>query len=157
MKYLTLFLKIIAYAITLPLFIIWLLFCAIIALIGVFLPKKNIAINLDNVKRKQTVCSVLNKKGLLSNEEYNFETNEVASQYEGTAFTGYLLILAPIIFLLKNTSFADSFILIIVHKWMDVHNFKKTTGYKANKFYLGLANTCVAIAANVGQFLHLLK
>lgn len=157
MKYLTLFLKIIAYTITLPLFITWLFFCAIIALIGSFLPKKKITINLKEVKKEETICSVLNKKGLLSNEEYNFETNEVASLYQRTAFTGYLLILAPIIFLLKNTSFADSFVLFIVHKWMDVHSFKKPTTYKANKFYSSLAKTCVLIADKVGQFLILFK
>ena len=91
----------IAYLLSTPLFIIWLLFCGFLALLGEFLPSKKIAIDLEKVKRKETICSVLNSKKLLSDEEYSFETQDVASLYNELIFRGYLFVLSPIIFLLK--------------------------------------------------------
>ena len=55
-------------------------------------------IDLKKVKEKETICKVLNQKGLISDKEYNFETNEVAVLYDETTFRGYLFILKPIIF-----------------------------------------------------------
>lgn len=143
-----------AFIITIPLFFIWLLFCAVIAIIGSLFTKKKIQINLKEVKEKETICSVLNKKGLISDEEYSFETNDVAKKYDETTFLGYLFILAPVIFLLKYTSFTDKLIVNIVYKWMDVHMYKKPMTYKANRFYTKLADICVYIASLVGQLIY---
>lgn len=143
-----------AYIITIPLFITWLLFCAILALLGSLVIKKQIAINLYEVKKRDTICGVLNHKGLLSDEEYSFETNEVAALYDKLTFDGYLFILNPIIFLLKHTNFADKFVLYLVHKWMEVHDFKKENKGELKTYFSILAKFCVSIANFVGQFLY---
>ena len=114
-----------AFLITTPFFLVWLLFCAILALIALVLPKKDILIDLDNVKQKETICKVLNYKGLISDKEYSFETNEVAILYDELTFRGYLFILKPIIITLKYTDFLDGFITYLAFKWMEVHSFKK--------------------------------
>ena len=112
----TLIQKTIAYLITIPLFTIWLLFCFLISLIGSLLYKKRVLIDLDRVKKRETICSVLNSKKYLSDEEYEFETVEVASLYDELTFRGDLLVLAPVIFLLKHFSFADDFVFYLVKK-----------------------------------------
>ena len=147
-------LKLIAYIITIPLFITWLLFCAFLAILGGFLPKKDILINLDQVKQKDTICKILNNKGLLSDKEYSFETNEVAVLYDELTFHGYLFILNPIIFLLKYTSFLDDFISYLAYKWMALHHFKKEHKQKSKTFFSLLASVCVLIAQATGNFLY---
>lgn len=143
-----------AYMITMPLILVWLLICAVIALIGLALPKKQLLINLENVKNKETICKVLNKKGLLSDEEYNFETNVVAPRYDQLTFCGYLFILNPVIYLLNNTYFADSFVLYLVHRWMEVHSFNRRCKQQTNTIFSSLVKVCVYIAHAVGQVLH---
>ena len=147
----------IAYIISVPLFIMWLLFCLILAILGTLIPKKLILINLDEVKSKDTICSVLYKKGLLSDEEYSFETNEVASNYDELIFHGYLFVLNPIIFLLKNTSFTDRFVLYLVYKWMEIHYYKKQYNHEPRTFFRAFANICVYFAGAIGQILYRLK
>ena len=147
----------IAYILTIPLFIIWLLFCAFLAFLGLLLFKKQIVIDIQKVKDKETICSVLNKKALLSDEEYDFETNDVANLYDDLIFRGYLFVLAPIIFLLKYTNFANSFILYLVHKWMQMHKYKKVYKKEPKTFFSTLMNICVRIAGLIGQFLYRLK
>ncbi len=142
---------IILYIITLPLFITWLFFCLSIGLIGFFLSKKNLKIDLDAVKKTDTICSVLNSKGLLSDEEYSFETNDVASFYDEATFSGYLFVLNPIIYLLKTTNFADSFVLFVVNKWMLIHHYEIKHKNKPNTFFSNLAKSCIAIAGYIGQ------
>lgn len=153
----TLIFSFLAYLITIPLFIAWLFFCGILAFIGALLPKKYIAINLDGVIKKDTICSVLNSKGLLSHEEYSFETNDVASLYDELTFLGYLFVLNPVIFLLKNANFLDTFFMYLVNKWMEVHNFKKENNLKEKTFFSILAKVCVTLAGYVGQVLYRLK
>lgn len=146
--------KIIAYIISTPFFITWLLFCAILALLGAFLPKKNILINLKQVKQKETICKVLNNKGLINDEEYRFETNEVAILYDELTFKGYLFILKPIIIMLKYTNFLDVFISYLAFKWMEIHQYKKQHKKEAKTFFSLLSNTSVAIAQATGNFLY---
>ena len=146
-----------AYLVTIPLFIVWLFFCAILALLGALLPKKYIAINLNAVKKKDTICSVLNNKGLLSDEKYSFETNDVAPLYDELTFLGYLFVLNPVIFLLKNVNFLDNLFIYLVSKWMKVHNFKKENNSKNRTFFSILAKVCVTLAGYVGQVLYRLK
>lgn len=146
-----------AYIIVVPLFAIWLLFWAVVAIVGTFLPKKQILINLDEVKSKDTICKVLNNKKLLSDKEYSFETNDVAAQYDELTFHGYLFVLNPIIFLLKYTSFMDRFVLYLVYKWMGIHYFKKENKQRPKTFFSGLAKVCVSLAGSVGQILYRLK
>ena len=69
---------------------------------------------MQRVKQRETICSVLYKKNLLTTSEYEFETVDVASWYDELTFRGYLFVLAPVIFLLKHFSFADNFVLYIV-------------------------------------------
>lgn len=146
---------IILYLIVLPLFIIWLLFCGVIAFFGLFFHKKFIPIDFDGVKKKDTICSVLNSKGLLSDEEYAFETKDVAGLYDELIFRGYLFVLRPIIVLLKYTNFANDFILYLVHRWMEVHNYKQKQ--KTNSFFTLLFKFCVNTAGRIGQVLHRVK
>lgn len=151
----TLFIKSIAFILTIALSLIWLLFCLCIALMGSLFSKKEIQIDLEEVYQKETVCSVLHKKGFLSDEEYYFETNNVAKQYNQTTFRGYLFIVAPLIVLLQYTNFADSLIKKIVSIWMDVHHFQKSSDYTAKRAWRYLVLFCVRIAEYVGRFLTL--
>ncbi len=143
-----------AYLITTPFFIIWLLFCAVLALFALLLPKKDILIDLNKVKQKETICKVLNKKGLISDKEYSFETNEVAVLYDETTFRGYLFILKPIIISLKYTNFLDGFISYLAYEWMEVHSFKKEHNCEAKTLFGLLSKISVTIAKLVGTFLY---
>jgi hypothetical protein len=143
-----------AYLITTPFIIIWLLFCAVLALIALVLPKKDILIDLNKVKKKETICKVLNNKGLISDKEYSFETNEVAILYDETTFRGYLFILKPIIVTLKYTNFLDGFISYLAFKWMAVHTYKKEHNREAKTLFWLLSKISVAIAKLVGTLLY---
>jgi len=147
----TLISKTIAYILTLPFLTLWLLFCFIISLIGSLLYKKRIHIDLDRVKKRETICSVLTTKKLLSKEEYEFETVQVASLYDELTFRGYLFVLAPVIFLLKHFSFADSFVLYLVHKWMHIHHHQRIHNQKPKSFFSYLMSICVLLSFFVGQ------
>lgn len=147
-------LKIIAYIIIIPLFTTWLLFCVLLALLGSILPKKDISINLNEVEEEETICKVLNRKGLMSDEDYSFEINEVAIMYDETTFKGYLFILNPIIFIFNQTNFMDNFIAFLAHKWMEIHHFEKTHKQEAKTFFSLIANTSVSIAKGTGNFLY---
>ena len=153
----TLIQKTTAYLISIPLFTIWLLFCFIISLIGSLLYKKRVHIDLDRVKKRETICSVLNSKKYLSDEEYEFETVEVASLYDELTFRGYLFVLAPVIFLLKHFNFADGFVFYLVKKWMHIHKFQRQHKKKPKSFFSALMSLCVLLAFFVGQVLYRLK
>lgn len=146
-----------AYIICIPLFIAWLIFCAGIATIGIFISKKHILINLDRVKKKETICQVLNTKGLISNKEYSFETDEVAPLYDELTFRGYLFVLNPIIFLLKHTDFTNTFVVFLVNKWMNIHHFQNQYKKDPNTYFSAFAKLCVVLAGNVGQVLYRFK
>jgi len=143
-----------AFLLTTPFFLAWLLFCAILAILALVLPKKEILIDLDNVKQKETICKILNKKGLISDKEYSFETNEVAVLYDELTFRGYLFILRPIIITLKYTNFLDKVMTYLAFKWMEVHSFKKEHNKEAKTFFWLLSKISVAIAKLVGTFLY---
>jgi len=153
----TLIQKTTAYLIIIPLFTIWLLFCFMISLIGSLLYKKRVHIDLDRVKKRETICSVLNSKKYLSDEEYEFETVEVASLYDELTFRGYLFVLAPVIFLLKHFSFADGFVFYLVKKWMYIHKYQRQHKKKPKSFFSVLMSLCVLLAFFVGQVLYRLK
>jgi hypothetical protein len=149
-----LILAVFAYLITIPIFVCWLLFCLVLAFFGVFVSRKQIIINLNEVHDQDTICKVLNAKGVLSDEAYNFEINIVAAKYDELTFIGYIFILNPIIFLLKRTTFMDHFIGYLVHKWMEIHYFNKEKNYKPGIAFSSIAQSCVYFAGVLGQFLH---
>ena len=122
-----------------------------------FLRNKKIKIDLIRVKKRDTICSELHRKKLLSDEEYEFETVEVASWYDELTFRGYLFVLAPVIFLLKNFSFADRFILYLVHKWIKIHYHQKKHKTKPKNFFALLMALCVILANYVGQVLYIIN
>lgn len=150
----TKYIHIFAYILYTPLVILWLLLCFLISLIGMLLIKKRVIIDLDKVKNRETICSVLNKKNLITDEEYEFETVDVASLYDELTFRGYLFVLNPIIYLLKKYTFADKFILYIVKKWMHLHHFENKNNKKPKTFFSILMQTCVILAGYVGQVLY---
>ena len=85
-----------------PLFFIWLLFNAILAFLGVFLFFKKSPIDLDKVQKKETICAILHHKGLLSDQEYAFETNDVANQYAIILLVVSFLLIVVLNLLLRN-------------------------------------------------------
>lgn len=149
--------KLFAYIITIPPFIIWLLFCFFISLLGALFNQRKIKIDLVKVKKRDTICSVLYNKKLLTNEEYEFETCEVASWYDELTFRGYLFVLAPVIFLLKYFSFADGFVLYVVKKWIKIHRYQKKYSGKPKTFFSSFISLCVLLANFVGQVLYRIK
>jgi hypothetical protein len=149
--------KILGYSLSVPLFILWLLFCFFLSIIGFFTTRKKITINLDNVKKRETICSVLNNKNLISDQEYRFETEDVATLYDELTFKGYLFVLKPVIFLLKHTAFSDTFILFLVKKWMYVHHFQRRYKKNPNTPFYFLIKTCVLLAKYLGHFLYIFK
>lgn len=136
---------------------IWLLFCLILALLGALFINKKIQIDLQRVKKRDTICSVLYEKKLLNEEQYEFETSEVASWYDELTFRGYLFILAPVIKTIKNFSFFDSIIFYLVQKWMEVHYYQKEYKRKPKSFFAFISNISVKLANWVGQVLYRTK
>lgn len=116
--------------------------------------KRKIDIDLQRVKQRETICSVLHKKNLLTTSEYEFETVDVASWYDELTFRGYLFVLAPVIFLLKYFSFADSFVLYVVKKWIKIHYYQKKYNTKPNTFFSFLMSFCILLANLLGQVLY---
>ena len=149
--------KILGYFITIPLFICWLLFSFVLSLIGLFLYERRIHIDLEKVKKRDTICSVLNSKKLLSDDEYAFETEDVALLYDELTFRGYLFVLSPVIFLLKHFSFTDSFVLYLVKKWMYIHKYLRQHEKRPKSFFSALMSLCVFLAFLLGQVLYRLK
>ncbi len=149
--------QVLAYLLLVPLYILWLLICLGFAVFGFVFPNKRFRLDLDEVDRRTTVCKVLNQKGLISQKEYEFETQNVAAYYDEQTFTGYLFIMKPVIFALQMTSYFDSFFVFLVKKWIAVHRFLFFQIEKPKQFYIRLAAVCVALAHGVGVCLHHLK
>jgi len=137
-----------------PILIFWLFICAGLALMGRFLPRKTLPLDLNFVNQSTTVCKILNHKGLISDEEYHFEHSEVAALYDKMTFAGYLFILGPIIRLLKRVQFLDGFFVYLVKRWMRVHEHLLYNREKPVRWHLGLTYTCIGLAHNLGRFLH---
>ncbi len=148
-----------AFLIFTPLYLIWLLVCAVLSFIGVFIPLSNKKLQPTMVQKRQTVCRVMNEKGLLSDHEYSFETEVVASQYDEFTFSGYLVILGPVILLLKHFAFLDSFMMALIRQWMRVHSFREDagSGSPVPRFLVSLAAFCVGIARSFGKVLYVLS
>ncbi len=142
-----------AYIFVSPLYMAWLTVCVVMAIIGFLLPSKRVQLAQKKVEDSQTVCKVLNQKNLISESEYQFETEKVAAHYDELTFKGYLFVLGPLIFLLKSTSHFDSFVLFLVKRWMAVHRFLFFNEDKPRRLYLFLTHFCVGIAFRVGVLL----
>ncbi len=149
--------KIIANMLFIPLLCIWLLFCLLIAILGALFINKKIRIDLQRVKKRDTVCSVLYEKNLLTKDQYEFETEEVASWYDELTFKGYLFILAPVIMTIKYFSFFDGIIFYLVKKWIKVHYFQKEYKSKPKTLFSLLTTISVRLANWVGQVLYRIK
>jgi len=149
--------KIIANILFIPLLFIWLLFCLLIAILGALFINKKIQIDLQRVRKRDTICSVLYEKNLLSKDQYEFETVEVASWYDELTFDGYLFILAPVIKTIKNFSFFDGIIYYLVKKWIKVHYYQKEHESKPKTFFSYLTIISVRLSNWVGQVLYRIK
>lgn len=136
-----------------PVLISWLLLSCLLAIAGTFLKKEFRELESDQVKETVTVCKVLCEKSLLSPEEYNFETNQVAKMYCESTFTGYLFILAPVIHILRHSNWLDSIMLSLVHRWMRVHHDKISKINLSTVFEHSLVKICTLIARNSGYAL----
>ena len=137
------------FIIFLPIVILWFLFCFILSIGGLFIPQTDFS-KVEGADKKETVCKSLNKKGLLTNKEYSFETDHVATQYDKITFDGYFFIMKPIIFSLNNFNFLDQTMLWFVRKWMSVQKFLIYQEGKPKKIYILITYFCVLIAKNVG-------
>lgn len=145
-----------ALIIFLPFLIIWLGVCIVFAFFGTLVPSEERQIELSEVLNVTTVCKVLNNKNLISNKEYEFETQRVAGFYSGHTFQGYLFILAPVIYFLERSNFLDSMMLWLVKRWMKVHHFILDKSCAPPKFQILLTKICVFIAYSNGKILNLL-
>ncbi len=149
--------QVLAYLFLVPLYIPWLLICLGFACFGFFFPSKRGRLDLEEVDRRTTVCKVLSQKGLITQQEYEFETQKVAAYYDEQTFSGYLFIMKPVIYALQMTTYFDSFLLFLVKKWIAVHRFMFYQIEKPKLFYIRLAAVCVALAHGVGVCLHQFK
>lgn len=149
--------KIFANILFIPLLIVWLLFCLLIALLGSLFINKKIQIDLQRVIKRDTICSVLYEKNLLNKAQYEFETAEVASWYDELTFNGYLFILNPVIKTIKYFSFFDDIIYYLVKKWIEVHYYQKEYKSKPKTFFSFLTTLSVKLANWLGQILYRIK
>lgn len=136
----------------LPLLLAWLMICALIALFGVILPAQREYLNTDQVEASRTVCKILHKKGLITDEEYAFEHRVVAARYDHSTFKGYLFILTPIMGLLERSQFLDKFLTYLVKAWMDVQHHWMQKGDRPARWQIYLARVCVSLAHYNGRF-----
>jgi len=143
------------------LYLFWLAVSLTLALVGMLLPIKAHDLKSDSVKAADTICKVLFEKNKLTQEEYAFETDQVAESYDDLIFKGYSFIVAPVIWMLKTNNIIDYSLLFLVYRWMAVHHYKfKTenankTQVKPANFDLMLTKCCVAIAKGTGKSLSL--
>jgi hypothetical protein len=140
-----------------PFLLAWLLFCLLLAVVGRLLPNASKAPDLTEVVKKTTVCKVLNQKNLITDEEYEFETQSVAQFYDRLTFRGYLFVMAPFILLLRSTSFLDRFFQFLVRRWIKVHGFLIHGQTRPDTWLVGLAQICAQIAHRVGVVIHYLS
>lgn len=136
-------------------YLIWILFCAGLALMGLLIPKKSKQLDSDLVKSSDTICKILNRKGLLTDEEYNFETNDVAPTYDSMTFLGYRFILGPMMRVLESTTAFDGFMVFLVKQWMLVHRHKLFNKTRPSGVYIFITIFCVSAAQSVGKVLFL--
>jgi len=139
------------------LFSIWLLFASLLALVGAFLPFSAKKLDAAEVKTSDTICRALFEKGKLTEDEYAFETEKVAESYDELIFKGYSFIVAPVIWMVKNSSAIDKPMLFLVHRWMGVHHFFfDNENHKSPALFdIALTKVCVLIAKGTGKSLSL--
>ena len=105
----------------LALYSVWLIVCLPFSIIGLILPVPKKELQSDLVELSPSVCKTLNIKGLLSQKDFEFETQTVAPNYDLYTFKGYRLVMAPVIRTLKSFNFLDNLLLNLVNQWMKVH------------------------------------
>lgn len=138
-----------------PFLVLWLLFCSLLALLGWVLPAKILKLNSDEVEASLTVCKILNEKGLISDDEYGFETQKVARLYDQLTFKGYLFIMNPVIAIMKGAQFLDAFVLWLVKRWMNVHRHFLGGNQNPPAFHVMLTRLCTHLAFYLGKTLKL--
>jgi hypothetical protein len=137
--------------------ITWLLLCAVIALFSTLMPHFSQKIDLVEVRKRITVCKLLNQKGLISDSQYDFETTAVASQYDQVTFRGYLFICRPIIYIMQNSHWMDAFMNYMVQRWLLVHEFFLNSKARPSMIYLTITHLCIFLARGVGRALFFLR
>jgi hypothetical protein len=135
----------------LPLLIVWLSLCIVLALLGIILPRRPSPVQLDFVRESQTVCKILNHKGLISDDEYYFEHEIVAPRYSQAVFSGYLFIVGPVRGFLKNFYFLDSFFVFLVKRWMGVQHYFLKQNQRPPTWQLLVTQLALFIADGVGR------
>ncbi len=156
----------IGFPIIIILAVTWLLLCSVLALISFFLPRQKKEIDLLEVKNKNTICRYLNERGRLTDEEYSFETENVAAHYDDITFKGYLFIVSPLLLFMKILSQFEDLMLWLVYQWIKAHK-KIFSELNIQSFddkveqvprYISIITfICVRIAQGVGVTIHSLQ
>lgn len=155
----------IGFPITIILALSWLVVCILLAALSLIIPRRSKEIDLSEVKNKNTICRYLNEKGRLTDEEYSFETENVASFYDYFTFKGYLFIVSPLLFLMKVLSRFEDLMLWLVYQWIKAHKkifselniHTHTLNDKLEPvptYTTVITYICVRIAQGVGVTLH---
>ncbi len=148
------------------LYVIWLLVCLGLALVSFVIPVRPQKIDLNQVKNKKTVCRHLNERGRLTDQEYNFETEQVAAHYDNLTLKGYLFIISPLLFFMKFIKKLEDLMLWLVYQWIKAHKkifhrLKMPTfeGHLPHvPFYTTwITHTCVWLAQRVGVTISLMQ
>ena len=140
----------------LPLYLVWLLVCLLLAFIGLILPRKKCSLIVGEVYKVETICRIMCNKGLLSEKEYSFETTQVAPYYDQLTFQGYIFIMKPVMAFIKRYSYLDTLMMFLVRRWMRVHGYL-IQGLKRPAYpYILLTYVSTSIARCVGRSLLLI-
>jgi hypothetical protein len=129
--------------------------CFLLALIGIFIKeKKDEQLKTDEVQDSITICRLLFERSKLTEQEYAFETEQVATAYNASAFTGYKFMAAPIISVVKRKSFLDHSLVFLVRRWIKVHRyFFENKNQKPPRFHILFTQSCIFIAKGTGKTL----
>ena len=150
-------LRFILIALLLGVFILWILTLLSISVFGCFFPLKRQTLQSNEVDDHDTICSTLQEKGLISEKDYNFESQVVAPLYDRYTFSGYLTIISPLLFVMKRTDYMDSVSLFFVRHWISDHERRTTHEKNFSYFYRALFKICTFLAAGLGKLLHAVK
>jgi hypothetical protein len=129
----------------------WLLLCLLLSLIGILLPQKSKPISVDYLLNQDTICRILNSKGLLTDEEYNFEHQVVAPYYNDITFSGYLFIVKPFVYELKKSNRFDKIFQFLVHNWISAHKKKNNEKVEVSFFIIIVVKISTQIAYSSGK------
>lgn len=136
-------------------YLFWISIAFILTLISLFLPnRKNKTLETSDVQDSITICRILFERSRLTAEEYAFETEQVATAYSETAFTGYKFMAAPIIWFLKRGEFLESSLVFLVRRWINVHkHFFENKNQVPPLFHILFTKLCIFIAKGTGKTL----